>query len=83
VNSPKDVVLDYEDALNRGDLDGLCALFAPDALIWGVLGWGKVEIARPIGALQIHLTVESIVAEGNTVAVRYTERGTSIGAFRG
>jgi predicted ester cyclase len=88
VKGPKEVVLAYVDAFNRGDLETLCALFAPGALIWGVLGWGEVEVARPIWkelieALQIQLTVESIVAEGGTVAVRYTERGKSVGTFRG
>jgi ketosteroid isomerase-like protein len=27
--NPKDVVLAYVDAFNRGDLDGLCALLHP------------------------------------------------------
>ena len=30
-----------------------------------------------------HLTVEEIIAEGDTVAVRYTERGAFVGSFRG
>ena len=34
-------------------------------------------------AFDIQLTVESIIAEADTVAVRYSERGTSIGSFRG
>ena len=86
--SNKQVVLAYVDAFNRGDLEGVCRLFTPDALIWGVLGWGGLDKARPIWkelmeGLRIHGTVESIIAEGNVVAVRYTERGTSIGPFRG
>lgn len=88
MKEPKDIVFAYVDAFNRGDLDGLCALFAPDAKIWGVLGWGSIEVARPVWkdlmeALQMRLTVEAIVAEGDTVAVRYTERGKSVGSFRG
>jgi steroid delta-isomerase-like uncharacterized protein len=84
----KDLVLAYVDAFNRGDLEGLCKLFAKDALIWGVVGWGTLEQARPIWkdlmeCLQIQLTVDAIIAEGNTVAVRYTERGKSVRAFRG
>jgi ketosteroid isomerase-like protein len=84
----KQVVLAYVDAFNRGDLDGVCRLFAPDAEVAGVLGWGTVEQARHvwrdlIDCLTIHLHVDGIVAEGSTVAVRYTERGKSVKAFRG
>ena len=86
--NPKDVVLAYVDAFNRGDLDGLCALLAPDALVWGVLGWGGIDLVRPvwrdlIECLEIRLRVDAIVAEGSVVAVRYTESGTSVRAFRG
>jgi steroid delta-isomerase-like uncharacterized protein len=84
----KEHVLAYVDAFNRGDLDGVCDQFAMDALIWGVLGWGAIAVARPIWkdlieCLRMQLTVEGIVSEGNTVAVRYTERGTSVKTFRG
>jgi predicted ester cyclase len=33
--------------------------------------------------LNVHLTVDAIIAVENTVAVRYTERGKSVKAFRG
>ena len=84
----KDRVLAYVGAFNRRDLDGVCNQFADDALIWGVLGWGKISVARPIWndlmeSLHIHLTVEGMVGEGDTVVARYTERGTSLKAFRG
>jgi predicted ester cyclase len=84
----KDVVLAYVDAFNRGDLEGVCKTFTKDALIWGVLGWGTVDETRPIWrdlieCLQVQLQVEAIIAEGNTVAVRYIERGKSVRAFRG
>jgi predicted ester cyclase len=82
------VVLEYVDAFNRGDVDGVCRLFTPDALVWGVLGWGKMEVVRPVWRdlverLQMKFQVESMVAEGDVVAVRYTERGTSVKSFRG
>jgi steroid delta-isomerase-like uncharacterized protein len=81
-------VLAYVDAFNRGDLEELCRLFAPDALVWGVLGWGNLDAVRPIWrelieCLKVQLDVQAIVAEGDTVAVRYTERGTSVRDFRG
>ncbi|HEV7797970.1 MAG TPA: nuclear transport factor 2 family protein [Pyrinomonadaceae bacterium] len=79
----KRIVLEYVAAFNRGDEEALRALFAEDALVYGVLGWGTVEQVVPIwreikSAFAIHLQVESIIAEGDTVAVRYLERGTSV-----
>src|ERR1039458_8815251 len=78
----------YVDAFNRGDIDAVCNLFAKEAQIWGVLGWGNVEEARPIwkevtSSLQIELTIDAIVADGDTVVARYTERGKSVKPFRG
>ena len=54
----------------------------------GALGWGSVEQVRPIWkdlieCFEIRLQVEGIIAAGNTVVVRYTERGKSVRAFRG
>ncbi len=84
----KEIVLAYFDALNRGDMEALIDLFAPDALVYGVLGWGRMEQVVPIwreikAAFDIQLQVESIIAEDDIVAVRYVERGTSVGSFRG
>ena len=84
----KAVVLAYVEAFNRGDLEGICRLFAPDALIWGVLGWGTIEKARPVWkalmeSLKMQLHVDAIISEADTVAVRYTERGQSLGEFMG
>jgi steroid delta-isomerase-like uncharacterized protein len=84
----KDVVLAYVDAFNREDLEALCKLFTPDALVWGVLGWGQVEKVRPIWqelmeCLKMQLQVDAIISEGDTVVARYTERGTSVLPFRG
>jgi steroid delta-isomerase-like uncharacterized protein len=88
VSPEKGIICAYVNAFNRGDLEGVCKLFAPDAQIWGVLGFGTLEQARPvwrdlIDSLQIQLTVDAVIAEGSTVAVRYTERGKSVRAFRG
>ena len=82
------MVLAYVEAFNRGDLEGVCSLFAPDAQVWGVLGWGSIDKARPvwkalIQSLKINLHVDGIISEGNTVAVRFTERGQSVGEFMG
>lgn len=88
MNKAEQVVLAYVDAFNRGDVDDLCKLFTPDAQIWGVLGWGNIEKARPvwealIQSLKINLHVDGIISQGNAVAVRFTERGQSIGEFMG
>jgi len=77
----KAIVLKYVDAFNRGDLDALRALFADDAEIQGVLGQGLMDKILPIWrqlieGYGVQFTVEDICAEGDVVAVRYTERGT-------
>jgi steroid delta-isomerase-like uncharacterized protein len=84
----KAVVMEYVAAFNRGDVDGVCRLFTPDALVRGVLGWGKMDVVRPVWRdlverLQMKLQVESMIAEGDVVAVRYIECGTSVKSFRG
>ncbi len=84
----KQIVRAYADAFNRGDLEELRALFAPDAEIQGVLGKGQIDKIEPIWrqlveGLAINLTIEDSVAEGDTVAVRYVERGTFRAPFFG
>jgi steroid delta-isomerase-like uncharacterized protein len=84
----KQVVQKYVEAFNRGDIEALRPLFTEDAVVHGVLGWGTVEQVIPIWEL-LHsgfaasLHVDAMVEEGDVVAVRYTERGTSVGEFRG
>jgi steroid delta-isomerase-like uncharacterized protein len=84
----KKVVLEYVEAFNRADMETLKSLFTDDSLIYGVLGWGGLDQVVPIWqelhqAFAVQLQVEAIIAEGDTVAVRYTERGKSVGSFRG
>jgi steroid delta-isomerase-like uncharacterized protein len=84
----KQIVLSYVDAFNRGDIEALTELFASDALVYGVLGWGNLDQVVPIwreikAAFDIQLQVESIIAEDDIVGVRYVERGASVGSFRG
>src|SRR5437764_2253976 len=88
MSANKQIVLEYVKAFNRGDVEGVCNLFAADAQIWGVMGWGTPRDARPIWkdlmeCLQTQLTVDAILEEGSSVAVRYTERGISVKPFRG
>ncbi len=82
------IVTQYVEAMNRGDSEALRQLFDLETVVQGVLGRGGIEAALPIwrmlhDSLQMHLTIEAIVAEGDQVAVRYTERGTFVGPFRG
>lgn len=83
----KQVVLKYVNAFNEGDFETLRSIFAEDAVVQGVMGRGTMEKALAIWrmlheSLQVHLTVEQMVAEGNQVAVRYLERGAFVGTFR-
>lgn len=84
----KRVVKTYVAAFNRGDIDALRALFSPDAQIEGVLGKGQMDKIMPIWrqlveGLAMQLEIEDMVADGDTVAVRYTERGTFRAPFFG
>ena len=81
------VIKAYAEAFNRGDLDGLCGLFTPDAQIFGVLGFGGLDKARPIWSqlitcFKIQLHIQAAIVEGDTVAVRYFERGIFSAPFR-
>jgi steroid delta-isomerase-like uncharacterized protein len=82
-----EVIRAYADAFNRGDIDALCGLFTTDAQIFGVLGYGGLDKARPIwsqliACFKMQLQIESAVVEGDTVAVRYIERGTFSAPYR-
>ncbi len=77
----KAIVRAYAGAFNRGDLEALRELFTEDAEIQGVLGKGVIEKVMPIWRQLVEgygmqLQIEDMVAEGNAVAVRYTETGT-------
>lgn len=84
----KHIILEYVAAFNRADLDGVCRVFSPDAQVYGVLGYGGLDVARPIWQMLMHsfgtqLHVAALSAEGNTVAVRFRERGAFRNPFRG
>src|SRR5262249_45752009 len=62
----KQIVRSYVEAFNRGDIEALRALFAPDAVIFGVLGHGGFDNVVPIWrelheALAMRLHVEDMV----------------------
>ena len=77
----KEVVRQYAEAFNRGDLNGLKALLSEDAEIQGVLGKGLFDKIEPIWrqlieGYGIQLRIVGLIAEGNVVAARYIESGT-------
>ena len=83
----KRVVRSYASAFSAGDLDRVRRLFAPDASVHGVLGWGALDVAMPIWRELVagfgpRLEIEDLVAEGDTVAARMTESGTFRAPFR-
>lgn len=86
--SPKDVIRAYVAAFNAGDWDAMTALFAPDATIRGVLGWGTLPEVTPIWrelheGMSMQLAIEAVIEDGDAVAVRFKETGAFVGPFRG
>jgi predicted ester cyclase len=84
----KDVVRAYAEAYGAGDLDRLVGLFTPDAVVHGVLGWGRMDVVVPVwrelfAAFRPILAIEDLLAEGDSVAARLLESGTFLGSFRG
>lgn len=81
-------VANYIDAFNAGDFDTLLAQFTPDAFIYGVLASAPVQQAEPIWrelnqSMALQLMPQSFAVDGNSVAVRYLERGCFRAPFRG
>lgn len=84
----KQVVMSYVEAFNRGDIEEMCRYFTPDAWLHGFLGWGNLRKAKLLWlelkhCFDINLQIESIIAEGDIVAVLYTEHGKSVQPFHG
>ena len=82
----KAIVQSYVTAMNAGDIAALKDLFAPDAEIQGVTGKGTFDFAARVWhdlhhGLNMRLDVQAIVAEGDTVSVRYVESGRWTGPF--
>ena len=53
-----------------------------------MLGFGGLDVVRPIWkelieALRMQLRIVAMIAEGETVAVRFIEMGQSVAPFRG
>ncbi|MDS0294828.1 ester cyclase [Halogeometricum luteum] len=79
-----------EDVATGGDLDLIDELYAEDAVEHDPFGEhrGRERIKESVGAFvgafsDFSATVEDVVAEGDTVAMRVTLRGTHDGPFMG
>ena len=78
----------YVDAFNAGDWDGVTDLFAADAVIRGVLGWGGLDVALPVWkelheGMTMRLAINDIIVDGHRAAALLTETGKFVGPFRG
>jgi predicted ester cyclase len=79
-----------EEVVERGDLDAIDEIYTEDAVEHTPVGdfSGHEEIREgfelTLGAFSDYtVTVDDVIAEGDTVAVRLTERGTHDGEFMG
>lgn len=80
----------YEDVLNSGDIDALEELAEEDYLENDMLpgqGTGLTGLRDRVTmlktALDSQFTIEDVIAEGDKVAVRWTNSGTHVGDFAG
>ncbi len=91
IETNKDVVRRYQEAYNRGDLNALDALVDPNlvshSLIPGLppgLEGGKQAHRMTVASFpDLHYHTDELVAEGETVAQRFTITGTQQGEFMG
>ena len=87
----------FEEIFNRGDEAVADELMAADYLEHALAPFGQAEPGRVDGPTHtrqtarwllaqfpdLHMTVEAIVAEGDTVAVRVLSEGTNLGPLNG
>jgi steroid delta-isomerase-like uncharacterized protein len=82
----------YEEAISRGNMAVIDELVSPDYVehdpnypqpVRGPEGLKQYFLAFRSAFPDLHLTIEDIVGEGDTVAVRHTTRGTQKGDLLG
>ena len=87
----------FDEIWNGKDLDVADELMAEDYLEHAVAPFGQAEPGRVNGPaamrqtaewllaqfLDLHMTIEAMVAEGDTVAVRVLSEGTNLGPLNG
>lgn len=84
----EELVRAYVEAFNDADWDTMIELFAKDAKIRGVLGWGGLDFALPIwrelhANMRMRLRVDELIVDGEKAAALLTETGTFQSPFRG
>ena len=84
----EDVIRAYVESFNSGDWQRIESLFAPDAVIRGVLGWGGLDVALPVWRelhdnMEMQLSIEDLIVGGDKAALLFTETGRFAGPFRG
>ena len=85
VEENKAIVRRYVEAFNEGDFAAAADQFAPGAVLQGVLAEGGIETTRAVWEQlraafpDHHNEIDEMVAEGDTVTVRLTDRGTFSG----
>jgi predicted ester cyclase len=83
----KQVVAQYVEALNNGDIERCAGFSHPSrscrAYSARALSMSSCRSGGCCTTPCMRLTVEAMVAEGDQVAVRYSEHGTFVGPFRG
>lgn len=81
----------YEEVFNEGNLAAADKYFGPDFFNYaGTPDWphGPESIRRAVMMLRtafpdLHYTIEEVIVEGETIAARWTARGTHTGALQG
>lgn len=83
----------FEGGLNRGEVDAIAAITAPEFLDHDIhvetgIPGGPEDMRQALIAIRegfpdIHVTIQETIAEGDRIAVRNTWRGTHQGAFNG
>jgi len=81
----------YEDVFNTGNLAAAEEYFGPDFFNYaGPPDWprGPEGIRRTVTMLRtafpdLHYTIEQVIVEGETIAARWTARGTHHGTLQG
>jgi len=77
----------YEEVLNRGNLAEVDALMGPSVVMNGSQMSGEaikqMVTSSRVSFPDLQYKLDGIVAEGDTVAVRWSWRGTHQGVYRG
>ncbi len=87
-----DLVARRTDAMNRHDLDGVLKVYAPDCVVESPMAAGSVHGGQALAKVHqtlfdafpdLTLTLDTIVIDGNHVAVSYAMNGTHTADFMG